>query len=231
MSVPIRGTSIHTPEHHPNLYVLKPSPQLTALHTIIRDTNTSREDFIFNSDRLIRLLIEEGLNFLPFTQKEVITPTGCKYEGYSFANPICGVSIIRAGESMESALRAVCKSIRIGKILIQRNEETAQPQLYYFKLPEDIGSRQVLLLDPMLATGGSAIKAIEVLIQHKVEESKIVFLNLIAAPEGLREISKHFPHITILTSAVDVRLNDRKFIEPGVGDFGDRYYGTTKPVN
>jgi len=231
MTAPVRGTSIHTPEYHPNLYVMKQSPQLTALHTIIRDQTTSREDFIFNSDRLIRLLIEEGLNFLPFESKEIITPTGCKYEGYTFANAICGVSIIRAGESMESALRAVCKSIRIGKILIQRNEETAQPQLYYFKLPEDIGSRHVLLLDPMLATGGSAIKAIEVLLEHKVDQSKIIFLNLIAAPEGIRAIEKHFPQITILTSAVDTRLNDRKYIEPGIGDFGDRYYGTTKPQN
>eukprot|EP01104_Vermistella_antarctica_P007583 TRINITY_DN185_c0_g2_i2.p1 TRINITY_DN185_c0_g2~~TRINITY_DN185_c0_g2_i2.p1 ORF type:complete len:164 (+),score=32.57 TRINITY_DN185_c0_g2_i2:40-531(+) len=146
-----------------NLHMIKSNEQIRGLHTIIRDKDTSREDFIFYSDRLIRLLIEEGLSYLPFKEKTVVTPTGSRYQGVEFASRICGVSIVRAGESMEAGLRAVCKSIRIGKILIQRNERNAQPVLLYSKLPPNMDERQVLLLDPMLATGGSAMKAIEVL--------------------------------------------------------------------
>jgi uracil phosphoribosyltransferase len=209
-----------------NVHVLKPTFQIKGLHTIIRDKTTKREDFIFYSDRLIRLLIEEGLSYLPFREKTVTTPTGAQYKGVEWAGSICGVSIVRAGESMEAGLRAVAKSVRIGKILIQRDEKTAEPRLFYSKLPEDIAERYVLLLDPMLATGGSAAKAIEVLLQHGVKEEKILFLNLIAAPEGIREITQAFPRVHIVTTEIDEKLNDVKFIIPGIGDFGDRYFGT-----
>jgi len=209
-----------------NVHVLKPTFQIKGLHTIIRDKNTKREDFIFYSDRLIRLLIEEGLSYLPFREKTVTTPTGAQYKGVEWAGSICGVSIVRAGESMEAGLRAVAKSVRIGKILIQRDEKTAQAKLFYVKLPEDIAERYVLLLDPMLATGGSAIKAIEALLQHGVKEENILFLNLIAAPEGIKVITQAFPRVHIVTTEIDEKLNDVKFIVPGIGDFGDRYFGT-----
>jgi uracil phosphoribosyltransferase len=120
---------------------------------MIRDKNTGRADFIFYSNRIIRLLVEEGLNHLPVVGHEITTPVGRSYSGVRFEGKICGVSIMRAGESMEQALRECCRSVRIGKILIQRDEETAKPKLYYDKLPEDIADRWVLLLDPMLATG------------------------------------------------------------------------------
>lgn len=122
-------------------------------YSIIRDKNTNRSDFIFHSNRIIRLLVEEGLNHLPVQQHMVTTPVGRTYNGVKFEGKICGVSIMRAGESMEQALRECCRSVRIGKILIQRDEETSQPRLFYDKLPEDIANRWVLLLDPMLATG------------------------------------------------------------------------------
>jgi len=209
-----------------NVHVLKPTYQLKGLHTMIRDRSTKREDFIFYSDRLIRLLIEEGLSYLPFREKVVTTPTGEHYKGVEWAGSLCGVSIVRAGESMEAGLRAVAKSVRIGKILIQRDETTAQAKLYYVKLPEDISERYVLLLDPMLATGGSAVKAIEVLLQHGVKEEKILFLNLVAASEGIRVITEAFPQVHIVTTEIDEKLNDVSFIVPGIGDFGDRYFGT-----
>lgn len=120
---------------------------------MIRDKNTKRADFIFYSNRIIRLLVEEGLNHLPVKEHTVTTPVGRTYAGVKFEGKICGVSIMRAGESMEQALRECCRSVRIGKILIQRDEETSQPRLFYDKLPEDISDRWVLLLDPMLATG------------------------------------------------------------------------------
>ncbi len=120
---------------------------------MIRDQNTGRADFIFYSNRIIRLLVEEGLNHLPVVEQSVTTPVGRSYLGVKFEGKICGVSIMRAGEAMEQGLRDCCRSVRIGKILIQRDEETCMPKLFYEKLPTDISNRWVLLLDPMFATG------------------------------------------------------------------------------
>ena len=120
---------------------------------MIRDRDTQRADFIFYSNRIIRLLVEEGLNHLPVVEQTITTPTGRMYSGVKFQGKICGVSIMRAGEAMEQGLRDCCRSVKIGKILIQRDEETSQPKLFYDKLPEDISERWVLLLDPMFATG------------------------------------------------------------------------------
>jgi uracil phosphoribosyltransferase len=164
-----------------DLRFLRPSLELKHLYTIIRNRETSRSDFIFFSDRIIRLLIEEALTLVPFERRSVITPTAETYEGLTFSKKIAGVSIVRAGESMEKGLREVVRDIRIGKILIQRDEITATPKLFYSKLPADIATRFVFLLDPMLATGGSANKAIDVLLEHGVEESKIYFVNMVCS--------------------------------------------------
>lgn len=120
---------------------------------MIRNKETDRADFIFHSNRIIRLLVEEGLNHLPVIEHDITTPVGRIYNGLMFQGKICGVSIMRAGEAMEQGLRDCCRSVRIGKILIQRDEDTAQPKLFYDKLPEDIADRWVMLLDPMFATG------------------------------------------------------------------------------
>ena len=120
---------------------------------MIRDKATARADFIFYSNRIIRLLVEEGLNHFPVVEQTVTTPIGRTYAGVKFQGKICGVSIMRAGEAMEQGLRDCCRSVRIGKILIQRDEATSKPKLFYEKLPEDIADRWVLLLDPMFATG------------------------------------------------------------------------------
>lgn len=125
----------------------------SKMDSMIRDVNTPRADFIFYSNRIIRLLVEEGLNHLPVMEHKVTTPVGREYLGVKFEGKICGVSIMRAGESMEQGLRDCCRSVRIGKILIQRDEATSTPKLFYEKLPTDIADRWVLLLDPMLATG------------------------------------------------------------------------------
>jgi len=207
--------------------VLTPTNELKALLTMIRDKETERSDWVFYADRLIRLLVEEGLSHLPFTPKTITTPTGHTYEGLTYHHKICGVSIMRAGESMEQGLRECCRSIRIGKILIQRNEETAQPQLYYAKLPHDIADRHVLLLDPMLATGGSAVKAIDVLVEHGVKPERVLFLNLLCAPEGIQRVLEAYPQVRLVTAEVDEGLDEKKYIKPGLGDFGCLYFGTT----
>ena len=140
--------------------------------TVLRDHTTSAADFAFFSDRIIRLLVEHSLEEMPHATKRILAPTGVLYDGVGWELPytsgVCGVSIVRAGESMEAGLRAVCPGISIGKILIQRDEETALPKLYYSKLPPRVADQNVLLLDPMLATGGSAIAAVEVLVKEGV---------------------------------------------------------------
>ncbi|MBD3305721.1 uracil phosphoribosyltransferase [candidate division KSB3 bacterium] len=202
------------------------TPQLRTLLTIVRDNKTKRNDFIFYADRINRLLIEEGLNFLPTREKIIETRTGSEYKGSEFVGKICAVPIIRAGLSMENSIREVAKKIRIGHILIQRNEETAEPMFFKEWLPGDIDTRFVFILDPMLATGGSAIETIRVLKERGVQESKIIFINLVAAPEGIEAVLSAYPGIRIITAEIDGGLNAQAYILPGLGDFGDIYFGT-----
>ncbi|MFE9172402.1 uracil phosphoribosyltransferase [Streptomyces kebangsaanensis] len=211
-----------------NVLLLPQTDQLRALHTVIRDRNARREDFVFCSGRIIRLLIEAGLNLLPFEPHDVRTPVGSTYPGLRLATRLCGVPVVRAGESMESELRAVCPGIPIGKILIQRDTTTKLPKLYYTKFPDDIAERHVLLLDPMLATGGTALAAIEVLLEHGVPEQNIVFVNFITVPEGITAVCERFPRVRIVTSSIEQRLNEDAYMVPGIGDFGDRYFGTER---
>lgn len=209
-----------------NVRVLPQTNQLRALHTIIRDRNARRDDFVFHSGRIIRLLVEAGLDRLPFEEREVLTPVGNTYRGLRITPQVCGVSICRAGDSMEAGLRAVAPEIRIGKILIQRDKVTKLPRLYYAALPEDIARRHVLLLDPMLATGGTALAAIQLLLDKGVAEEHIVFLNLLSSPEGLAAVGGRHPRVQVVTSSVEERLDANAFMMPGIGDFGDRYFGT-----
>ncbi|CAL9051332.1 unnamed protein product [Musa banksii] len=210
---------------YPNLSVIQSTFQIRGMHTLIRDAKTTTHDFIFYSDRLIRLVVEHGLGHLPFKEKQVITPTGSVYTGVEFCKRLCGISIIRSGESMENALRACCKGIKIGKILIHREGDNGQ-QLIYHNLPKDIADRNVLLLDPILGTGNSAVQAISLLLQNGVQESNIIFLNLISAPQGVHVVCKRFPRIKIVTSEIEFGLNEDFRVVPGMGEFGDRYFGT-----
>jgi len=207
--------------------VLPQTNQLRATHAIIRDRSAARADFVFHASRIIRLLVEEALNHVRYVPCSVETPSGGMYEGLRPASKICGVSVIRAGESMEAELRAVCPGIRIGKILIQRDKTTKQPRFYYENLPVDIAERQVLLLEPMLATGGTALAATGLLLERGVREEDIVFVAFIAAPEGIAALHARYPKVTIVTSAIEQRLNDQAYMLPGIGDFGDRFFGTT----
>ncbi|CAI7818725.1 unnamed protein product [Closterium sp. NIES-53] len=192
-----------------NVFVIESTFQIRGMHTLIRNRDTRKHDFVFYADRLIRLVVEHGLGHLPFVEKQVVTPTGSTYVGVDFCKNLCGVSIIRSGESMENALRACVKGIRLGKILIHREGDDGK-EVIYEKLPSDIASRHVLLLDPILACGSSAMKAIETLIAKGVPQSRIIFLNL----------------ISIVTSEIDVAINDHFRVVPGIGEFGDRYFGT-----
>lgn len=206
--------------------LLRQTDQLRALHTIVRDRTASRADFVFYSERIIRMLLEEGLGLLPFAPREVRTPAGAVYHGLGFAPDVVGVPIVRAGESMEGGLRAVCRGVRIGKVLIQRDRTTKLPRVGGAWLPPDIAGRPVLLLDPMLATGGTAVAAIALLRDAGVAEEDIVFVTLISVAEGIDAVHARFPRVRIVTSAIEERLNENAYMIPGMGDFGDRFFGT-----
>lgn len=201
--------------------------RLQYLHAKMRDKTASKSQFIYYADQVFRLLIEQSLELLPFSNMNVTTPVGATYRGKKLTNPLCAVSIVRAGESMESELRHIDLKIPIGKILIQRDTVTKLPKLYYSKLPDNIAECKVLMLEPMLATGGSAFCAIKVLLEAGVTQENITFVNLLCSPEGVEKVTSHFPKIQIVTSSIEECLNEHAFMIPGVGDFGDRYFGTT----
>jgi len=213
------------PRH--TLKVLPSTPQIKGLHTFVRNKNTPRDEFIFYAKRLIRLVIEYALSFLPYDSIEINTPQGVSYSGKSCkVSKICGVSILRAGETMEAALTDVCKDIRIGKILIQTSPETGEPGLYYLRLPKDIKDYRVILMDATVATGAAAMMAIRVLLDHEIPEENISLVSLLMAESGVHTIAYAFPLVSIITTAVDPEVNDRFHVLPGIGNFGDRYFGT-----
>lgn len=198
--------------------VLKCNNQIKELHTLLRDRETSHSDFKFYSDRLIRLIVEEGLNGLPYSEFNVITPGNCEYKGVKYVSGVCGVSIMRSGEAMEKGLRECCRSIRIGKILIQTAEEDKQKSsVVYAKFPNDITTRKILLMYPITTTGTTVNLAIEVLKEHNVDESNIILLCLFSTQNGLKSIRSKYPDVNILTSEVYSTVPC---------DFGQRYFGT-----
>ncbi|XP_059211977.1 uridine-cytidine kinase-like 1 isoform X2 [Centropristis striata] len=212
------------------LSVMESTPQVRGMHTIIRNKETNRDEFIFYSKRLMRLLIEHALSFLPLKPVSVETPQGGVYNGKRLSGQrITGVSILRAGETMEQALMAVCKDIRLGKILIQTNHDTGEPELHYLRLPKDISEDYVILMDSTVSTGAAALMAVRVLLDHDVAEDKIFLLSLLMAEMGVHSVAYAFPKVRIITTAVDKEVNDQFHIIPGIGNFGDRYFGTDAP--
>ncbi|XP_065837637.1 uracil phosphoribosyltransferase homolog [Oscarella lobularis] len=199
--------------------VIRQTDQVKALQTILRNRDTNRGDFIFYANRLIRLVIEAGLNRLNFEPSTVITPTGHEYHGARFDSKICGVSIMRSGEAMEKALCECCRSVRIGKILIKKSEEEDRIQTLYAKVPLDIPKRQVFLMHPLIDTGATIGEALRVLTKdYGVPESNIVVLSLFASPKGLDHLVKEYAKIRVLTSEID---------EDCPRGFGARYFGTS----
>jgi len=201
----------------PNVKIVTMNDQIKELQTILRDVKTERGDFVFCADRLIRLVVEEGLNQLPYSKLTIITPTGHEYEGLRYEKGNCGVSIVRSGEAMEQGLRDCCRSIRIGKILIQSDQDTHEAQVVYAKFPDDIASRKVLLMYPIMSTGNTMIKAVNVLKEHKVREENIIVLNLFCTPQAARSVVSAFPEMKVLTSEIH-------HVAPN--HFGQKYFGT-----
>ncbi|KAG7357983.1 uracil phosphoribosyltransferase [Nitzschia inconspicua] len=226
---------------HPKLILSSSQKAHRFLFTKLRDTSTSPADFVKYSQRSMRLLAEDALAEFATTRVTVSTPCGNWSQGLTGPDPssIVAVSIIRSGDALLEAVRYVEPDVRVGKILIQRDEDHPMklPTLFYCKLPPEMhddnksdknSPMKVLLCDPMLATGGSAILALDVLTQapYNVSPSDIVFANMICAPEGLQAMAAKYPDVTIVTAQIDECLNEDKFIVPGLGDYGDRFFNT-----
>src|SRR5262249_1175909 len=173
--------------------------------------------------RISVLLATEALREVPTTTTMVVTPLG-PAEARRVAGDVVVVPVLRAGLGMLDAVLALVPSARVGYIGLQRDERTAVASQYYSKLPDGLGSAYVLMIDPMLATGGSASAAIELLRRAGARRVRIVCI--VAAPEGVAVIERDHPDVVIYTPVVDSHLNAQKYIVPGLGGFGDRLYGT-----
>eukprot|EP01012_Entosiphon_sulcatum_P005812 TRINITY_DN1265_c0_g1_i1.p2 TRINITY_DN1265_c0_g1~~TRINITY_DN1265_c0_g1_i1.p2 ORF type:complete len:220 (+),score=52.84 TRINITY_DN1265_c0_g1_i1:40-699(+) len=214
-------------EHHPNCVVFD-SRAATSLLTVLRNKDTPATTFALYADRISRMIGEEALALLA-TPATVTTPCGT-FDGLlpPSHDDLCLVSVMRSGDILLDSIRKLCVGVPVGKILLQRDESDPlkRAKLFYCKLPPDIARRRVVLADPMLATGGSAKAAIDSLLAVGVKPENILFVNIIACPEGLKDLYASWPQIRVLTAAIDSHLNEHKFIVPGLGDFGDRYYCT-----
>lgn len=191
--------------------------------SMMRDKTTTVKEFRELVYEVALLLGYEATRDLTLIEKPITTPI-CETTGHFIDKQVALVPILRAGLGMVDALMSLIPAAKIGHIGLYRNHETLEPVEYYCKLPPDIADRQVLLLDPMLATGGSSVAAITLMKRYGAQRIKLVCI--IAAPEGIAVVRKAHPDVEIICGAIDERLNENGYIVPGLGDAGDRLYGT-----
>ncbi|ADC90998.1 uracil phosphoribosyltransferase [Mageeibacillus indolicus] len=192
--------------------------------SLMRDKNTSTKEFRELVSEVAMLMAYEVTRDLPLKEVKVETPIGMATTKVLAGKKMALVPILRAGLGMVEGMLQLVPSAKVGHIGLYRDPATLQPVEYYFKMPEDITERDVILLDPMLATGGSASAALSFLKQRGI--TNIRFVCLIAAPEGVERLHKEHPDIPIFCAALDKGLNDHAYIIPGLGDAGDRLFGT-----
>ncbi len=207
------AVSVHLVQH----------PLVQDILLSLRDGRTDHETFRRMAVRISVLLAAEALRTLPTIPATVNTPLG-QADGHRIGTDVVVVPVLRAGLGMLDAVLELVPGARVGHIGLQRDETTAIASQYYTKLPPNMAESHVLIIDPMLATGGSAIAALD-LLKH-AGARRIQMICIVAAPEGIAAVEQHHPDVEIFTPVVDRGLNARKFILPGLGDFGDRLYGT-----
>jgi uracil phosphoribosyltransferase len=191
--------------------------------TILRDKNTDTETFRRHTAIVSQIIIMEASKGIKLTKKEIETPL-TKVQGFEISRSMVFVPVLRAGISMLVPARDFLPWTPVGFIGLERDEKTAVAREYYQKFPDDIENKLVLILDPMLASGGSVSDTITRLKEKGAK--RIAIACIVSAPEGIKRINKEHPDVYIFTSAIDDHLNDKKYIVPGLGDFGDRYFGT-----
>jgi len=192
--------------------------------SILRDRETTVRDFRELCTEITMLMAFEAMRDLPLEDAVVETPVAPAHVMRLSGKKLALVGILRAGLVMVDGILGLVPNARVGHIGLYRDPETLKPVEYYCKLPGDIADRQVFLLDPMLATGGSASKAVEVLEAHGAKSIKL--LCIIGAPEGIAVVQRAHPELEVILAARDERLDEHGYIVPGLGDAGDRIYGT-----
>ncbi len=209
----------------PSLIVVD-HPLIRHKLTAMRKKDTPTPMFRVLMKDIGSLLTLEATRTLPLNESPIETPVGVT-QGWSLTFPPPLVApVLRAGMGMAEGVLAVMGEADVGFIGVYRDEATLNPVEYLVKLPPDLARRAIVLVDPMLATGHSGIHALKVLIRHGARPQAITFMSLVAAPEGVAAVSAAFPEVRIVTAALDEHLNDHAYIVPGLGDAGDRLYGT-----
>ncbi|HCI63916.1 MAG TPA: uracil phosphoribosyltransferase [Clostridiales bacterium] len=191
---------------------------------ILRSKETSVKEFRELVGEIAGLMCYEATRNLPVKEVKVETPITTATCHMLAGKKMAIVPILRAGLGMVDSMVSLIPSAKIGHIGLYRDPKTHKPVEYYCKLPDDIGNRQVFVVDPMLATGGSAIAAIDFLKQHGCKN--IIMMNIIGAPEGVEAVTTAHPDVDVYLAALDERLNENAYIVPGLGDAGDRIFGT-----
>lgn len=199
-------------------------PLISHKLAILRDEKTGTQEFRTVVGEVTTLMTYEATRNLPTEPKAVKTPVGMAQCQVLSGKKIAIVPILRAGLGMVDGVLALLPSAKVGHIGLYRDPETLAPVEYYCKMPQDIAERDVMIVDPMLATGGSANAAIQFMKDYGCK--KITMLNLMAAPEGLEVIAKEHPDVEVFVAALDDTLNNHGYIVPGLGDAGDRIFGT-----
>jgi len=208
---------------YPNFYVVNhPLIQHKLFH--LREKNTSKKKFKELAKEISLLLAYEVTANLPLTEADVETPLEVTKAPLLAGKKSVILPILRAGLGMVDGFLELMPSARVGHVGLFRDEETLEPQQYYFKIPKSHDMRLFLVVDPMLATGGSAVAAIDLLKKEGIRDLK--FVCLVAAPEGVANLSKHHPDVPIYAASLDRELNEMGYILPGLGDAGDRLFGT-----
>ena len=192
--------------------------------SLMRDRNTGTKEFRDLVSEIATLLCYEATRDLPTEEVEVETPVALARTKVLAGRKLALVPILRAGLGMVDGMLNLIPAAKVGHIGMYRDPQTLQPVTYYCKLPSDIHEREVIVLDPMLATGGSAVEAIKILKEKGAVNVK--FMCVIASPEGMKALTEAHPDVQVYCAALDEKLNDEKFIVPGLGDCGDRIFGT-----
>ena len=186
-----------------NVVLLPETLQIQGMSTILQNPITDEVDFVFYFDRLSSLLIERALKNLHFVPSTVTTPQGSSYDGMRPAGEVSAVVILRGGSCLETGLKRMIPECKIGRLLVQTNYRTGEPELHYLKLPDDIAKHNlVLLLDPQMSSGGAALMAVRVLVDHGVPEERVVFVTLFAGRMGLNRLMKVFPGMKVVMGGV-----------------------------
>ncbi|KAL6719131.1 Uridine kinase [Lecanora helva] len=186
-----------------NVVLLQQTKQVIGMSTIIQNPATQEVDFIFYFDRLASLLVERALENLHFSPWKVATPQNKEYQGLKWAGEISAVIILRGGSCLETGLRRVIPECKSGRVLIQTNDRTGEPELHYLKLPTDMAAHDgVLLLDPQMSSGGAALMAVRVLVDHGVSEERIVFVTYFAGKVGVNRLINVFPKVKVVVARI-----------------------------